>query len=117
MHIKYKISYEDGLFRCNESSINEILKETYKRLVLPFYILVSAFISACLVIKSKNQNNFFKFRSIIFLIGFTIIIYSEGSSNFLSFFDLTRSTLVLIPFILMIIFYLILNSSNKFKPL
>ena len=115
--IKYKKSYEEEFFRCNESSINEVLKESYKRLVLPFYIVVTAFISACLVIKSKNQYNFFKFKSIIFLIGFTIIIFSEGSTNFLSLIDLTRSALILIPFILMIIFYLILNSSNKFKLL
>ena len=75
--------YERGLFRCNESSIDAVFKEIYKRLILPFYIILAAFVGGCLIIKSKTQINFSKFKSIIFLLGFILIVFSEGSINFL----------------------------------
>ena len=113
--IKYKIRYEDGKFRCNESSINDVFKELYKRLILPFYIILSAFVAGCLVINSKTQMNFSRFKIFIFLIGFLFILFSEGSSNFLSLFDLYKSIVVLIPFILITIIYFIFINSKKVR--
>ena len=113
--INYNISYEEGKFRCNKSSINDVFKELYKRLVLPFYIFLSAFVAGCLVINSKNQLSFFKFKILIFLFGFLFILFSEGSSNILSLFDLYKSMTVLIPFILITIFYFIFINSKKVK--
>jgi len=113
--INYNISYEEGKFRCNKSSINDVFKELYKRLILPFYIFLSAFVAGCLVINSKNQLSFFKFKILIFLFGFLFILFSEGSSNILSLFDLYKSMTVLIPFILITIFYFIFINSKKVK--
>tara|TARA_Y100000590_G_scaffold155929_1_gene179224 strand:- start:2638 stop:3759 length:1122 start_codon:yes stop_codon:yes gene_type:complete len=113
--IKYNIGYEDGKFRCNESSVNDVFKELYKRIVLPFYIILSAFVAGCLVINSKNHMNFFKFKIIIFLLGFLFILFSEGSSNVLSLFDLYKSGIVLIPFFFIAIIYFIFINSKKVK--
>ncbi len=106
-------SYEKGLFRCNEGSIDAVLKEVYKRLILPLYIILSAFVAGCLVIKSKTQVNFSKFKSIIFLIGFILIIFSEGSSSFINYFNLYKSSIVVIPFILIMFIYLIILNRKK----
>ena len=106
-------SYEKELFRCNESSIDSVFKEIYKRLILPFYIILAAFISGCLVIKSKTQTNFSKFKSIIFLLGFILIVFSEGSSNLLNYFSLNKSLVVIIPFVLITFIYLTILIKKK----
>ncbi len=113
----YNQSFEQDFFRCNESSVNAIFQETYKRLILPFYIILSGFIASCLIIRSKNQINFSKFKVFIFLSGFALIIFSEGSSNLLTIFNLYKSFLVLIPIVTLVILYLIIISSKKNKIL
>ena len=113
--IKTKISYEQGKFRCNQSSIDAVFKETYKRLILPFYVILIGFITGCLVIKSKSQINFSKFKIFIFISGFIVIVFSEGSSNILNFFNLYKSSLVFIPFILILLLYLTIIKNKKIQ--
>tara|TARA_B100001175_G_scaffold112996_1_gene95871 strand:- start:127 stop:1251 length:1125 start_codon:yes stop_codon:yes gene_type:complete len=110
-----KSGFFERLFVCDQSSVNSVFQEMYKRLVVPFYIIVVGFIASCLVIKSKNQFDSTKFKSIVFILGFVFIIFSEGSSNILSFNNLNKSTIVLIPFVLTIIGYLFFISSKKLK--
>ena len=64
--INNKEGFFERLFVCDESSVNAVLQEMYKRLIIPFYIIVVAFVASCLVIKSKNQFDSIKFKSIIF---------------------------------------------------
>ena len=113
--INNKEGFSERLFVCDESSVNAVLQEMYKRLIIPLYIIVVAFVASCLVIKSKNQSDSIKFKSIIFILGFVFVIFSEGSINILSFDNLNKSTILLIPFITCIVGYLIFISSRKLK--
>ena len=113
--INNKEGFFERLFVCDESSVNAVLQEMYKRLIIPLYIIVVAFVASCLVIKSKNQFDSIKFKSIIFILGFVFVIFSEGSINILSFDNLNKSTILLIPFITSIVGYLIFISSRKLK--
>jgi len=113
--INNKEGFFERLFVCDESSVNAVLQEMYKRLIIPLYIIVVAFVASCLVIKSKNQFDSIKFKSIIFILGFVFVIFSEGSTNILSFDNLNKSTILLIPFITCIVGYLIFISSRKLK--
>ena len=113
--INNKEGFFERLFVCDESSVNAVLQEMYKRLIIPLYIIVVAFVASCLVIKSKNQFDSTKFKSIIFILGFVFVIFSEGSINILSFDNLNKSTILLIPFITCIVGYLIFISSRKLK--
>ena len=113
--INNKEGFFEKLFVCDESSVNAVLQEMYKRLIIPLYIIVVAFVASCLVIKSKNQYDSIKFKSIIFILGFVFVIFSEGSINILSFDNLNKSTILLIPFITCIVGYLIFISSRKLK--
>ena len=115
--IKKKISYEQDQFRCNQSSINAIFKETYKRVILPFYIILVGFITGCLVIKSKSQINFSKFKIFIFLSGFILIVFSEGSSSILNYFNLYKSSIAFMPFMLILFLYLIVVNNKKVQSL
>ena len=101
--------FSERLFKCNKESINPVIQEIYKRLVIPFYIILSAFVASCLIIKSKTQFNFFKFKIVIFLIGFMLIAFSEGSSNILSFYNFNKSIVTLLPFLISIISYFIFH--------
>ena len=113
------INNEEGfferLFVCDKSSINSVFQEIYKRLIIPFYIIVVAFIASCLVIKSKNQFDSIRFKSFIFILGFIFVIFSEGSINIVSFNNLNKSLIVLFPFIISVVGYLIFISSKKLK--
>ena len=113
--INNKEGFFERLFVCDESSVNAVLQEMYKRLIIPLYIIVVGFVASCLVIKSKNQFDSIKFKSIIFILGFVFVIFSEGSTNILSFDNLNKSTILLIPFITCIVGYLIFISSRKLK--
>ncbi len=113
--INKKEGFFEKLFVCDDSSVNAVFQEMYKRLILPLYIIVSGFVASCLVIKSRNQFDSIKFKSIIFILGFIFIIFSEGSINILAFSDLNKSLVVLSPFIVSIIGYLVFISSKKLK--
>ena len=110
-----KEGFAERLFVCDKNSVNAVFQEMYKRLIIPLYIIVVAFVASCLVIKSKNQYDSIKFKSIIFILGFVFVIFSEGSINILSFDNLNKSTILLIPFITCIVGYLIFISSRKLK--
>ena len=113
--INNKEGFFERLFVCDESSVNAVLQEMYKRLIIPLYIIVVGFVASCLVIKTKNQFDSIKFKSIIFILGFVFVIFSEGSINILSFDNLNKSTILLIPFIASIIGYLFFISFRKIK--
>ena len=113
--INNKEGFSERLFVCDESSVNAVFQEMYKRLIIPLYIIVVGFVAGCLVIKSRNQSDSIKFKSIIFILGFVFVIFSEGSINILSFNNLNKSTILLIPFITCIVGYLIFISSRKLK--
>ena len=114
-YINKKSGFFEKLFVCDESSINPVFQEMYKRLILPLYIIISAFVASCLVMKSRKQTESIKFKTFIFMLGFCFILFSEGSINIISFKDFTKSIIVLFPFILSIIVYLFFISSKKFK--
>ena len=113
--INNKEGFFEKLFVCDESSVNAVFQEMYKRLIIPLYIIVVGFVASCLIIKSRNQFDSIKFKSIIFILGFVFVIFSEGSINILSFDNLNKSTILLIPFIACIVAYLIFISSRKLK--
>ncbi len=109
-----KQGFSEKLFRCDKESINPVLQEIYKRLIIPFYIILSAFVASCLIIKSKTQFNFFKFKTVIFFVGFLLIVFSEGSTNILSFYNFNKSLITILPFLLCTLFYFIFIKSKKY---
>ena len=115
--INYKSGFFEELFVCDKNSINPVVQEIFKRTISPLYIIISAFIAGCLILSSKSTYNFSRFKIFIFLIGFIFIIFSEGLVNYLVFDNLYKSLIVLIPFIIITIIYLIFISSKKIKLL
>ena len=71
----YKLNKEEFKLKtklienCSIKNINNILKEMYKRFVIPFYIPILSLIPFLLITSSKENLNYNKLRLITFLIG------------------------------------------------
>ena len=113
-YYKYNKTYNTKLFRCEENIIDSVSKEMYRRLITPIYILVVALIASLLIIKSKNDFNYSKYKLITFLAGISLIIFSEISIEFLSKNFLNNLILIISPLIFTFVIYFILKSKSKF---
>ena len=99
---------------CNETSIEQIAQEMFKRLGMPFYILVISIIATSIILKPKNiiWSRFYK--TYLFVLGVIIIIFSQIIINLYgkSFsLDIYLSTL---PFLTILFFYFYIYLKTKF---
>ena len=85
--------------------MDNILKELYKRIIIPMYIPVLILISLLLIFKSKENTNYPRYRILIFLIGLSTIIISEMTIRLIreDFFENIK--FFIIPIILIISLY------------
>ena len=108
-----KIDENFEVENCKKENISNILKELYKRIIIPFYIPVLILISLLLILKSKENINYPRYRFFIFLIGLGTIIISELTIRFINEDFLKNTKFLVIPIILVISLYY--NYFLKFK--
>ncbi len=102
-----------GIENCSYGNIQNIVKEFYKRFIIPFYIPLLSLIPFLLITTSKENSNYNKIRLITFLIGLTVIIFSETTIRLISKISIYDLGVMIIPIILLIFLYLFL--ANKFN--
>ena len=107
-----KKNYMKPNFECSDGSIESVNKEFFKRFINPFYILLVGFVAASLILKSKDDKNYLKYKYLLFFLGIVIIVLSEISGEYLNFRTLFNSALVFMPFLISLILYLGLMKSN-----
>ncbi len=100
-----KIDQNFEVENCRTDNIDNIIKELYKRIIIPLYIPVLILISFMLIFKSKENTNYPKYRFFIFLIGFCTIILSEMTIRFINEDFLKNIKFFIIPIILVITLY------------
>ena len=88
-----KIFFEN--FNCNENIKKDLTQEFYKRIYLPFYILLISIVVTFLILKSHMNINYKFNKIIVFLIGIFLVVLSEISINLISENNL-RNFLVLL---------------------
>ena len=103
----FKIEENFEVENCKLDNTDNIIKELYKRIIIPFYIPVLILISLLLIFKSKENTNYSRYRILIFLIGLSTIIMSEMTIRLISGNMYTNIKFFLIPIILVISLYLI----------
>ena len=101
----FKIDKNFEVENCKKENISNILKEIYKRVIIPFYIPVLILISLLLILRSKENTNYPRFRFFIFLIGFSTIIISELTIRFINEDFIKNTKFFVIPIILTISIY------------
>jgi len=95
---------------CTYSNKQNIIKEFYKRFIIPFYIPLLSLIPFLLITSSKENPNYNKLRITTFLIGLLVIIFSETTIRFVSEISILDITVMLIPLFLLLSFYIFLFS-------
>ncbi|MDC0352259.1 LptF/LptG family permease [Candidatus Pelagibacter sp.] len=101
---------------CTIENLDNVYKEIYKRLIIPFYIPALILISTCLILYSKESINYSRYRLVIFLIGLLTIIFSETTLKFVQSTIMFNIKLMIIPLIIITILYLlILIKTQKIK--
>ena len=99
------LSKELKIENCRTENINNIIKEFHKRMIVPLYIPVLMLLTLLLIIESKENINYLKFRLVIFLIGVLIIIISEMTLRFVNDNLINNLALLFLPFTLITILY------------
>jgi len=109
----------EQIINCTNSNKTTMLKEIYKRLVVPLYIPILMLVPYLLILSSKEKINYSRLKFITFITGIIIIIISEGIVRFINQ-ELQDNLIIFIsPFILFTFLYSIffyklnLRISNK----
>ena len=100
-----KIDKNFEVENCRIDNVDNIIKELYKRLIIPLYIPVLILVSLLLIFKSKENTNYSRYRVLIFLIGFSTIILSEMTIRLINADFIKNIKFFVIPIILVISLY------------
>ena len=104
---------------CDYRNLDNIIGELFKRLIIPLYLPALMLISLILIINSKEQINYSRYRVVVFLIGFFTIVFSESSLRFINNSFYNNLIIILIPIFLIsyLYFYFLIkfNFKNNLK--
>jgi lipopolysaccharide export system permease protein len=102
---------------CSILNLNNIFKEAYKRIVIPFYILVLSLVSLFLITLSKENSKYSRLKIITFSFGLFFIIFSETTIRLISE-SLIRNILIsFLPILFITILYLIFLKKFNYEYL
>jgi len=100
---------------CNLNNLSNVFKELYKRFIIPLYIPLVILTALLLIITSKEHINHNKYKVIIYLSGFFLIIFSETTLRFVEDTMFANYKLIIIPFVILFIILSFLYSKLFFK--
>ena len=100
---------------CTKENLDNVFKELYKRILIPFYIPILVLCSLILIIYSKETINYTKYRIFVFLIGFFLIIFSETTQKLVKETLIHNSIIFAIPIFIFLIAYLMVFYKINFK--
>mgnify|MGYP006088195081 CR=1 FL=1 len=105
--------YEKNQLICDSSSIKNVQQEFFKRYYKPIYIPLLALICCLLIIKSKQNINYERYKIIIFILCFAVVVISEISLRFAASNNLGMLFFFLFPILFFLLVYILLIT--KFK--
>ena len=115
LNYRNKISDFDNtkFLQCRIESMNAIKQEFLKRFYKPFYLPLLSLISCLLILKSKENDDFDKFKIFLFLIIFFVIVISELSLRFSTSGQMGLFFFLFLPLLTFITIYLSLKAKVK----
>ena len=110
-----KIDKSFEVENCRIDNLDNIIKELYKRIIIPLYIPVLILISLLLILKSKENINYPRYRIFIFLIGFITIIISEMTIRLINedFFENLKFFMIPIILVMSLYFNYLIQFNNQ----
>ena len=101
-----KINVDDIILtNCLPANLSNVIKELYKRTIVPFYLPILMLILLFLTLKSKESINYLRYRILIFLLGLITLICSEMTLKFINDDLIENLRIMVMPLILVIILY------------
>ena len=101
-----KFKTNKSLINCQLDNIKISFQEIFKRIILPFYLPVLTLIASLIIIKSKDDYEFFKYKFGLFILGVMTIIISEISIRYSSSNILENIFFVSLPILLFFFIYI-----------
>ena len=114
-NVQFKINSKN-IENCSEKNMKNILKEFYKRFIIPLYLPILSLLSMILILQSKENSNYNRIRLITFVLGIFVIIFSETTIRFVDQVRINNLGLVLIPIIFLLTIYFVLFYKFKINP-
>ena len=106
---------EKSLTNCIPENLKDTFQEVFKRFIAPLYLLTLCLIACLIIIKSKDDYNYLRYKFILFFFGVITIIVSEISIKYSSPKIIENIHIFSLPIIFMLIFYIYLLIKLK-KP-
>ena len=115
LNYKNKINEFDKskFLQCRIESMNAIKQEFLKRFYKPIYLPLLALISCLLIFKSKENDNFDKYKIFLFLVIFFTIVLSEISLRFSTSSQIEMYFFLFFPVLAFTIIYFSLMAKIK----
>jgi lipopolysaccharide export system permease protein len=107
MQFLFEIKKYDNIINCYKDQPRGAYKELIRRLISPFYLPVLILISLLLILTSKENLKYDKNKFSIYFIGFAVIVLSESSLGYITNNLVKNISILILPIILILIFYLI----------
>ena len=114
-NLKNDIQIKEKVRNCEFKNLDNILAELHKRLIIPLYLPALMLISLFLIVHSKEKINYSKYRLIVFLIGFFLIVFSESTLKFVDKSIYNNLLIALMPLIIILILYFYIISKLSYK--
>ena len=109
----YKKENKKFIQNCTTENLDNVFKEIYKRLLIPLYIPTLILVSLLLIIYSKENINYTKFRIGIFLSGLIIIIFAETTQKLIQNSLENNIKIFVMPlFIFLLLYFLVFSKIN-----
>ena len=96
---------------CRLENFNNIRQEIYKRFAMPIYIFLLATIGILIVLKSKDEFKYTRYKILIFLYGMFIIIFGEMSQELINENLYNNILVALIPIVILIFNYIFISNN------
>ena len=103
------------LNNCVPENLKDSFQEIFKRFISPLYLLTLSLIACLIIIKSKDDYNYFKYKFGLFIFGVITIIISEVSIKYSSANIIQNIDIFSLPILFLITIYLYLKIKLK-KP-
>ena len=111
---KFEIIFKE-IENCSYKNMQSIIKEFYKRFLIPFYIPLLCLIPILLITSTKENINYNKVRLLTFIVGLFLIIFSETTIKYVNKISINDISIMVIPFLLFLFLYLFFLKKFNFN--
>ena len=95
----------DKTINCRLNKLNDSFQEFFKRIVLPLYLPILSLIACLIIIKSKDDYDYLRYKFLLFVFGVCTIIISEISIKYSGTQLIQNLLLISLPILLFIFIY------------